>query len=121
MARLELVQELQAHGFTLAAIEGYLDGIPDDATPGDVLNTGAATNLVLADGRKVANPINTCVTIREPNPAEAVTGSLEGLGLGSLTSGSSALGDIGADPAVFSADLINNIDVGQLIGAVAGS
>ena len=52
---------------------------------------------------------------------EAVTGSLEGLGLGSLTSGSSALGDIGADPAVFSADLINNIDVGQLIGAVAGS
>lgn len=95
--------------------------VPDDATPGDVLNTGAATTLVLASGRKVANPINTCVTIREPNPAEAVTGSLEGLGLGSLTSGSSALGDIGADPAVFSADLINNIDVGQLIGAVAGS
>ncbi|MGH8828145.1 MAG: MerR family transcriptional regulator [Jiangellaceae bacterium] len=33
IARLELVRELQAHGFTLAAIEGYLARIPDDATP----------------------------------------------------------------------------------------
>lgn len=36
VARLGLVQELQAHGFTLAAIERYVAGIPDDATPGDV-------------------------------------------------------------------------------------
>jgi DNA-binding transcriptional MerR regulator len=36
VARLELVQELQAHGFTLAAIEGYLQGIPDDASPADI-------------------------------------------------------------------------------------
>jgi DNA-binding transcriptional MerR regulator len=33
VARLELVRELQAHGFTLSAIEGYLRRIPDDATP----------------------------------------------------------------------------------------
>ena len=33
VARLELVQELQAHGFTLAAIEKYLSRIPSDATP----------------------------------------------------------------------------------------
>lgn len=32
-ARLELVADLQRHGFTLAAIEGYLANIPDDATP----------------------------------------------------------------------------------------
>lgn len=95
--------------------------VPADATPGDVLNTGAATNLVLASGYRVANPINTCVTIREPNPTEVVTGSLDGLGLGSVTSGSTALGDIGADPATFSADLINGLDLGQLIGAAAGS
>jgi DNA-binding transcriptional MerR regulator len=33
VARLELVRELQAHGFTLAAIEGYMARIPADATP----------------------------------------------------------------------------------------
>ncbi len=36
VARLELVQELQAHGFTLAAIEQYVAGIPGDATPADI-------------------------------------------------------------------------------------
>ncbi|MCW2823122.1 MAG: MerR family transcriptional regulator [Aeromicrobium sp.] len=36
LARLELVKELQAHGFTLSAIEGYLDNIPSDATPEQV-------------------------------------------------------------------------------------
>ena len=36
VARLQLVQELQGHGFTLAAIERYLAGIPDDATPEDI-------------------------------------------------------------------------------------
>lgn len=33
IARLELVKELQAHGFTLSAIEGYLERIPASATP----------------------------------------------------------------------------------------
>jgi DNA-binding transcriptional MerR regulator len=36
VARLELVRELQGHGFTLAAIERYLAGLPADATPEDV-------------------------------------------------------------------------------------
>lgn len=33
LVRLELVRELQAHGFTLQAIEGYLEQIPADAPP----------------------------------------------------------------------------------------
>jgi DNA-binding transcriptional MerR regulator len=33
VARLELVRELQAHGFTLSAIEGYMARIPAHATP----------------------------------------------------------------------------------------
>lgn len=33
LVRLELVRELQAHGFTLAAIEGYMARIPHDASP----------------------------------------------------------------------------------------
>ena len=36
VARLELVQELQAHGFTLSAIEKYVARIPVDATPEDI-------------------------------------------------------------------------------------
>jgi DNA-binding transcriptional MerR regulator len=36
VARLELVRELQAHGFTLSAIEKYLTRIPADATPGTI-------------------------------------------------------------------------------------
>ena len=36
VARLELVKELQSHGFTLAAIERYLKRIPEDATPEDI-------------------------------------------------------------------------------------
>src|SRR4051794_41694418 len=33
VARLELVSELQAHGFTLSAIEKYVARIPHDASP----------------------------------------------------------------------------------------
>lgn len=36
IARLELVRELQRHGFTLAAIETYVARIPADATPADI-------------------------------------------------------------------------------------
>ncbi len=36
VARLELVRELQGHGFTLSAIERYVAAIPEDATPEDV-------------------------------------------------------------------------------------
>ena len=36
VARLELVRALQNHGFTLSAIKGYIDRIPDDATPSDI-------------------------------------------------------------------------------------
>ena len=36
VARLELVRELQSHGFTLSAIKGYIDRIPVDATPSDI-------------------------------------------------------------------------------------
>lgn len=36
VARLELVQELQSHGFTLSAIERYVAGIPESATPEEI-------------------------------------------------------------------------------------
>ena len=90
--------------------------VPNNVSPGDVLNTGAGTDIVLIDGGWTVNPINTCVTIREPNAAEAVTGSLDGLGLGSVTSGSTAAGGISSDPAAFSSDIINGLDLAKIIG-----
>lgn len=36
LARLEMIRELQVHGFTLAAIEKYLARLPEDATPQDI-------------------------------------------------------------------------------------
>jgi DNA-binding transcriptional MerR regulator len=36
VARLQLVQELQGHGFTLSAIERYLARVPADASPEDI-------------------------------------------------------------------------------------
>ena len=36
VARLELVQELQAHGFTLSAIEKYVSRIPEESTPEEI-------------------------------------------------------------------------------------
>ena len=36
VARLELVKELQSHGFTLAAIDRYLKRIPEGASPEDI-------------------------------------------------------------------------------------
>jgi DNA-binding transcriptional MerR regulator len=36
VARLQLVQELQSHGFTLSAIERYVAGIPAGASPEDI-------------------------------------------------------------------------------------
>jgi DNA-binding transcriptional MerR regulator len=36
VARLELVRELQGHGFTLSAIEKYVEQIPATATPSDI-------------------------------------------------------------------------------------
>ena len=36
VARLELVRELQGHGFTLSAIEKYVERIPATATPADI-------------------------------------------------------------------------------------
>lgn len=35
-----------------------------------MLDTGAGMTVVLADGKKVANPIGTCVAIREKNAGQ---------------------------------------------------
>jgi len=70
VARLELVRELQAHGFTLAAIEKYVARIPDAATPetialhrtmlapwmADLPETMTRQELVRRAGRPLSEP-----------------------------------------------------------------
>src|SRR6478609_10002348 len=52
VARLQLVQELQGHGFTLSAIEKYLAGIPDHATPEDIALHRTMLAPWMADSRE---------------------------------------------------------------------
>ncbi|MPZ61537.1 MAG: MerR family transcriptional regulator [Propionibacteriales bacterium] len=69
VARLELVRELQAHGFTLTAIERYMERIPDGASPQDIAlhrtllapwmpdlpETVSRTELVQRSGRQLSD------------------------------------------------------------------
>jgi DNA-binding transcriptional MerR regulator len=49
LARLELVRDLQARGFTLAAIENYLQRVPSDATAEDIAVFRALLSPWVAD------------------------------------------------------------------------
>ncbi len=52
VARLQLVQELQGHGFTLSAIERYVAGIPADASPEDIALHRTMLAPWMADSRE---------------------------------------------------------------------
>jgi DNA-binding transcriptional MerR regulator len=52
VARLQLVQELQSHGFTLSAIERYVAGIPVDASPEDIALHRTMLAPWMADSRE---------------------------------------------------------------------
>jgi DNA-binding transcriptional MerR regulator len=52
VARLQLVQELQGHGFTLSAIEKYVAGIPADASPADIALHRTMLAPWMADSRE---------------------------------------------------------------------
>ncbi|MDX6360254.1 MAG: hypothetical protein QOH37_3308 [Nocardioidaceae bacterium] len=52
VARLQLVLELQGHGFTLSAIEKYVAGIPTDASPADIALHRTMLAPWMADSRE---------------------------------------------------------------------
>ncbi|KQY62589.1 MULTISPECIES: MerR family transcriptional regulator [unclassified Nocardioides] len=83
VARLELVSELQAHGFTLAAIEKYVAKIPDDAPPATVSLHRALLAPWMAE-----HPERVTMAELEEHAGRALSADdLEGLGaLGVLTS-----------------------------------
>lgn len=112
-------------GVGWAMANGYVTAVltykvADDVEPGTLLkvpsgmvvgyNLGSDTNR---------EDMGVCVKVREKNPVETVTGSLDGAGLGSATSsadGGSAGSQISSDPSGFIADIINQINLGKLIG-----
>jgi DNA-binding transcriptional MerR regulator len=49
LARLQLVRDLQAKGFTLQAVERFLEHVPADASPDDVAVFGALLSPWVAD------------------------------------------------------------------------
>jgi DNA-binding transcriptional MerR regulator len=51
VGRLQLVQELQSHGFTLSAIEKYAASIPADASPADIALRRTMLAPWMADSR----------------------------------------------------------------------
>lgn len=89
IVRLELVRELQAHGFTLAAIEGYLEHIPADATPAQIAlhrtllapwmpelpETLTREQLAARAGRELTDEdieVLVAIGVVEPTPADDV-------------------------------------------------
>ncbi|WP_064059708.1 hypothetical protein [Prescottella equi] len=84
--------------------------IPDNAAVGTVYDSGASMTPDLW-GEQKWNPIGVCVTVRDKNAGEAVTGSLDSAGFGSsgpIANGSSGSAIIN-DPAGFIADIISNV------------
>jgi len=89
LVRLEFVRELQAHGFTLSAIEGYLENIPDDAPPeqialhrtlltpwtADMPETLSRDELETRAGRELSDDdleLLVAIGVVEPTPADDV-------------------------------------------------
>ena len=75
VARLELVRELQGHGFTLSAIERYVEQIPDTATPSDIARHLSLLAPVTGD-RDVDVPGGLSGMGISPEAAEAVAEEL---------------------------------------------
>lgn len=89
--------------------------VPDNVAVGTKLDSGAGTNIVLAAGDWNINPMGVCVTIRQPNPVEAGSGSLENAGFGSVNSGSGQVFGSVTDPQ----GSISNV-IGGVLGNVLG-
>ncbi|CAM2922897.1 Secreted protein [Prescottella defluvii] len=89
--------------------------VPDNATVGAKLDSGAGTNIVLASGNWNIDPMGVCVTVRPPNPVEAGSGSLEDLGLGSVNTGSGQFFGSFTDPQGSVTNVVSGI-LGNVLG-----
>lgn len=93
--------------------------IPEDVDPGDTLAFGAGASVALSGSNDWNDPDDgACVTVRDNNPVESVEGSLGDLGFGdSLETGSASV----KDPAGSIGDVVDNLNIGKIIGEAIGS
>ncbi|WP_092808600.1 hypothetical protein [Rhodococcus globerulus] len=89
--------------------------VPDDATVGSKLDSGAGTKIELLGGDWNINPMGVCVTVRQPNPVEAGAGSLEDMGFGSVNTGSGQVFGSLTDPQGSMTNVIGGV-LGNVIG-----
>lgn len=89
--------------------------VPANLKKGDVLDSGAGTNIALASGSWNIAPMGVCVTIRDANLVESGTGSLEDMGLGSVNAGSSQIFGSVTDPQGSMSNVIGGI-LGNMFG-----
>lgn len=102
-----------AGGATIALETTYK--VPRDAVIGSQIDSGAATNIVLAAGWWKIDPMGVCVTIREPNAVEAAGGSLDAAGLGSVNAGSGPFFGSFTDPQGSMTNVISGV-LGNVLG-----
>ncbi len=95
---------------------------PGDLEPGTKIDAGGAGfDVMLAGGDHDWEDMNLCVTVRDKNVGEHVSGSLEDAGFGSVnTASANAFGSL-TDPQGSIAGVINELDFGKIIGGAMGS
>ncbi|NMM85179.1 hypothetical protein B2J88_12495 [Rhodococcus sp. SRB_17] len=92
--------------------------VPSNAAVGAKIDSGGGANLILIDGYWDVNPMGVCVTIRQPNPIEAGSGSLDNAGLGSVNTGSGQVFGSITDPQGSMTNVISGI-ISNVIGGMS--
>ncbi len=94
--------------------------VSEDAKPGTQLVSGVQAKP--GDWNSQEWPTEgACVTVRDKNPVETVTGSLDSSGLGSMNTASTSMFGSLTNPTGSITDVINGIDFGKIIGGAMGS
>ncbi len=94
--------------------------VSDDVQPGTQLVSGVQARPVGWDSQEWPTT-GACVTVRDKNPVETVTGSLDSSGLGSVNTASTGMFGSATNPTGSVTDVINGIDFGKILGAAMGS
>lgn len=92
--------------------------VPSNAAVGAKIDSGAGTRIDLISGYWDVNPMGVCVTVRQPNPVEAGSGSLDNAGLGSVNTGSGQVFGSITDPQGSMTNVIGGI-ISNVIGGMS--
>lgn len=95
--------------------------VPADLTPGTkIFAGGGGFNVVgLISGNHNWNPIeNLCMTVREKNINEAIGGSLEDIGLGSVNTASANVFGSVLNPSGSIANVVKDLPLGDILGGI---